>query len=242
MKQSWSVIVFCFNEEGSVQEVIEYITQIFDHHRAGLYEIIVVDDGSTDGSYEKIENVAHLRPDVIRVIHHGKNLGIGATLRGGYTAAQNENVSAIPADGQFDVRELVPYLDIEKHTFVSFYRLENIQYSSFRVILSTVNKYINRYFNGISLKDVNWVKIYKRDAIQSFPWKLKSSLIESEICAKLLLDGNRTTEVLSYYHPRKSGTSKGASLPIVLQALLETVKLILVIRNYKRDRVLVDKM
>jgi dolichol-phosphate mannosyltransferase len=234
MKQSWSIVVFCFNETGTVQEIIDRILQIFDHYRQGLYEIVVVDDGSTDGSYEKIMDAARARPDVIQVIHHEKNLGIGATLRDGYSAAQNENLTAIPADGQFDVRELIPYLDIDERTFVSFYRRENEEYSSFRMVLSTANKYVNHFLNGIELKDVNWVKIYKVREIKSFPWKLKSSLIESELCAKLLLKGDKAIEIVSFYYPRQSGKSKGASPRVVLQALLETVKLVWVIQHFKR--------
>ncbi|MDO8521793.1 MAG: glycosyltransferase family 2 protein [bacterium] len=235
MRQSWSIVVFCFNEAGMVGEIVNLIVRQFDEHRKNLYEIIVVDDGSTDGSYEVIAALKRARPDVIKIIRHEKNLGIGAALRHGYEAAKNENLTAVPADGQFDVQELIPHLNIENNTFISFYRLENVQYSPFRNALSAANKYVNRVFNGIELKDVNWVKIYKREAIRSFPWKLKSSLIESEICAKLLLRGERAIEVLSYYHPRKSGKSKGASLPVIIHALRETMKLILVVREFRKS-------
>jgi len=171
----------------------------------------------------------------MRIIRHEKNLGIGEALRDGYTAARNENVTAVPADGQFDIQELLPYLDIEPDSFVSFYRRENAEYSSFRTALSAVNKYINWVFNGIELKDVNWVKIYKREAITAFPWKLHSSHIESEICAKLLLTHNRVIQVLSYYHPRMAGTSKGASLRIIGQALRETPKLLFAVHTFRKS-------
>ncbi|MBI2612490.1 glycosyltransferase family 2 protein [Candidatus Kaiserbacteria bacterium] len=231
-KQSWSIVVFCFNEVGAVEEVVRRIINLFDEHRKDLYEVLVVDDGSTDGSYEKIVALHRARSDVVGVIRHQKNLGIGPTLIDGYRSARNENLTAIPADGQFDVRELQSYLNVEDGTFVSFYRLENVQYSTFRSLLSAANKWVNRYFNGIELKDVNWVKVYKRSTIMSFPWKLSSSLIESEICAKLLLCGMRPIEVLSYYHPRQSGKSKGASLVTIFRALRETPKLIWAVRSF----------
>jgi dolichol-phosphate mannosyltransferase len=235
MKQSWSVFVFCFNEAGTIKELLDRIVDFFETHRKGLYEIIVVDDGSTDGSHEIIREANQKHENTMRIIRHEKNRGIGEALRDGYTAARNENVTAVPADGQFDIEELLPYLDIEPDTFISFYRRENIEYSSFRNALSVVNKYINKVFNRIELKDVNWVKIYKREAITAFHWKLHSSLIESEICAKLLLTQNRAIQVLSYYHPRKAGTSKGASLRIIAQALRETPKLLLAVHTFRKS-------
>ena len=234
MKQSWSVIVFCFNEAGTIEELVDRVVDFFEVHRNGLYEVIIVDDGSTDGSYEKIREAAQKHQKTVRTIRHEKNLGIGEALRDGYAAARNENVTAIPADAQFDIYELLPYLDIEPGTFISFYRQENVEYSSFRTTLSAVNKCINKVFNGIALKDVNWVKIYKRAAITAFPWKLHSSLIESEICAKLLLTHNRVIEVLSCYHVRKAGTSKGASPRIIVQALRETPKLIFAVHTFRK--------
>jgi len=235
MKQSWSVIVFCFNEAGTIEEFVDRVVGFFEIHRNGLYEVIIVDDGSTDGSYEKIQEAVQKHQKTVRTIWHEINLGIGEALRDGYAAARNENVTAIPADAQFDIYELLPYLDIEPGTFISFYRQENVEYSSFRTTLSGVNKCINKVFNGIVLKDVNWVKIYKRVSITAFPWKLHSSLIESEICAKLLLTHNRAIEVLSYYHPRKAGMSKGASLRIIAQALRETPKLILAVYRFHKS-------
>src|SRR5262245_35455193 len=235
MKQSWSVVVFCFNEAGTVKELLEHIVDFFETHRKGLYDIIIVDDGSTDGSPEKIREAAKKHEKPMRIIRHEKNLGIGEALRAGYTAATNENVTAVPADGQFDIEELLPYLDIEPDTFISFYRRENVEYSSFRNALSVVDRYLNRIFNQLELKEVNWVKIYKREAITAFPWKLHSSLIESEICAKLLLTDNRVIQVLSYYHPRKAGTSKGASPRVIAQALRETPKLLFTVHKFRKS-------
>ncbi len=226
MKQSWSIVVFCYNEVGTIRDLIERIVVMFDAHLPHLYEVVVVDDGSTDGSLEEIQSALNARPDVVKLVLHEKNKGIGETLRDGYMACKNENITAVPADGQFDIQELLPHLIVPAHSFVSFYRRENVTYTAFRTILSAVNKYINSILNGIRLRDVNWVKIYKREVITSFPWHMHSSLIESELCAKLLIRGDRAIEVKSIYHPRVSGKSKGASLRVVMQALLETAKLV----------------
>src|SRR5207237_9605866 len=101
MKQSWSVVVFCFNEAGTIEELVDRIVGFFETHRKGLYEVIIVDDGSTDGSYEKIRHVAQKHEKTIRIIRHEKNLGIGEALRDGYAANKNAKVKAGRADGKF---------------------------------------------------------------------------------------------------------------------------------------------
>jgi hypothetical protein len=80
------------------------------------------------------------------------------------------------------------------------------------------------------------VKIYKRAELDRLNLKMNSSLVESEICAKLMVRKNKMLEVQSVYLPRKAGQSRGASLPIVLRAALETLKLVYVVTIYRIKR------
>lgn len=232
--QSWSIIIICFNEEKTVRKVADSVIQLFAPYRDRKLEIIIVDDGSKDNSVKEIKKAGAEHKGVIKLVAHETNLGIGAALKTGYKSAINENVCTIPADGQFDISELKPYLDFESNQFISFYRKENLQYSFSRNILSLINKKINHLFLGIDLNDVNWVKTYKTKAIQSLDWKIKSSLIESELCAKLIYLEFQPIQVKSVYLPRHYGKSRGASLKILLQALKETFKLILIVHHFKK--------
>ena len=232
--QSWSLVIFCYNEVQTVSNVFQSAYELLKVSGVPQFEIIIVDDGSTDGSGEVIKKIQAENPRKVKAVFHGKNKGIGYALRTGYNTAQFENICSVPADGQFNVNEIIPHLDVEEKTFVSFYRKENMQYTAFRMILSYFNKKINSYFVGISLKDVNWVKIFKNREIKTFSWEITSSLIESEICAKLLYNGNKVREELSVYHPRVAGKSKGASLKVLFQAIRETMKLIIVMFKFKR--------
>ena len=233
LSQSWSIVIFCYNEEKTVSVVYHTVHDLLKKHVSADYEILIVDDGSTDNSVAEINKLKQQFPAFTNVILHPVNFGIGKALRSGYSNAKYENVCCVPADGQFDVKELTPYLIFEEHTLIAFYRKENLQYTSFRNILSFFNKKINSWFIGINLRDVNWVKAYKTNEISSFDWKINSSLIESELCAKLIAKGNKVVEVVSIYHPRQAGVSKGASMKIVFQAMKETLKLIFIIREFK---------
>ena len=232
-KQSWSVVIFTYNERASLSQVIQKVQKVLlkvSHPRS---EIIIVDDGSTDGSDEVIR--AFQKKDKgIRAVIHGKNQGIGRALLSGYGAARYENVCAVPGDGQFDVNELLAFPRVEAHTFVSFFRKRQTGYSLYRRALSAFNRLVNEVFLGFNLEDVNWVKIYKTQELRKLDLQLKSSLVESEICAKLIRRGATFIQTPSIYHRRSAGVARGAGLKTVFKALAEVILLARVLKGQSR--------
>ena len=230
--QSWSIIIFCYNEKDSVRKVNEAVQKVLSRVSNSKREVVIVDDGSQDGSVQVIREIAKKYRNV-RAVYHPANRGIGEALRSGYSAARYENVCAVPADGQFDPEELLPFKFVENGTFISFCRKVQVGYSFFRRALSAINRIINRVLMGIRMEDVNWVKIYKLKELSQLDLRLRSSLVESEICAKLFLRGNRCLQISSTYHQRKSGLARGASLKIVWKAFFEICKLTWVVWGYR---------
>jgi hypothetical protein len=96
---------------------------------------------------------------------------------------------------------------------------------------------LNKYVNSFDLKDVNWVKIYKTKELKTLNLELESSLVESEICAKLILSKHHVNEVASKYLPREAGVSKGASGKIIRQAMNDTISLWKVLSSFKKKQV-----
>lgn len=236
-QQSWSIIILCYNEVGNIGRVLQTVAALLPQLSNSRGELIVVNDGSTDGSHEKIVKFMAEFPAVpIQYIPHVTNLGIGAALHKGYAHAKSENVVMIPGDGQFDVEELLPYKNLAPKTILAFYRVENMTYTLTRNILSWFNSWLNRLFIGLTLKDVNWVKAYKTAAVQDLSLEVQSSLVESEICSKLLYLGHQAIEVESKYWPRQTGASKGASWAIVRQALYDIPILILAFRRFRKKQ------
>lgn len=222
--QSWSFGILCFNEEGTLENVVQEVLYLTKQWGITDYEIILVDDGSVDQTPIMIRSLAEANSD-IRPVLHPRNMGIGAGIRDIYFQATKDNVIFIPGDGQFDVQELLPYPAFGNQTFLSFYRKENLSYSTFRNILSAFNKWFNRIFLGLDMKDVNWVKAYKRKEIIHLDLRIKSSAIESEICAKLLIKGHLPHEIPSRYLPRRAGTSQGASWKTIFRVVRELASL-----------------
>jgi len=230
--QSWSVGILCYNEAQTLEPLVEQLRGVLQQ-LTDTYEIVIVDDYSTDGSRE-IAAGLQKKYQQVKVILHESNKGIGGAIRTVYANTKYENVGIIPGDGQFDVREYLPFAEIPKDHFISFYRKENTSYSVFRNTLSLFNKKLNKLFIGINLKDVNWTKVIKKADLDQLDLQLTSSLIESELSAKLLLLGKQVIEVESKYLPRTYGESKGSSFAIVKKALKDTFLLIAIMRQFKK--------
>jgi len=230
--QTWTIGIICFNEKGTIQQVYEDVDKMLTGFGVD-FEIILVDDASTDGSKEIIQSISAKDPLHVKAILHEYNQGIGSSIRDVYENATKENMVFVPGDGQFDVFELMPFKTFPANNYICFFRKENETYSMFRNLLSFLNKLFNQIFLGLNLKDVNWVKAYKRQAVQSFDLKMKSSVIESEICAKLNQLNYTPQEVQSKYQQRVYGESQGASFRNMFRVAKELLKLVLIIISFR---------
>lgn len=230
--QSWTIGLLCYNEEESIAKVLDVCYEVLPK-MTNDFEVLVINDGSKDRSLSIISDYKLNKQKDLVIINHEKNKGIGEALYSGYKNATKENVLITCGDGQFDLNELLPYKEFEEKTVLALYRKENTSYSLKRNILSYFNKMFNKLFLGLTLKDVNWVKIYKLQELKKFDLKIRSSLIESEICSKLHFNGNIFVEIESRYLDRIGGESKGASFKIVKQALLDILSLVFEITKFR---------
>lgn len=219
--QSWSLIIFFYNEENTIEHVFSQAVDFLESIEQK--EIILMNDGSTDQSLERVKKKTK-GLNYVRFINHKINQGIGASLKKGYETANMENVCAVPGDAQFDLNELRAFKNIPQKTIVSFYRTKYNDYSFFRKILSYSNRLINKVLFGISVKDINWIKIYKNSQIKSLSLVSKSSYVESEIFIKLKKKA-KVIQVPNHGILRKHGTSKSVNIPVltlVLRDILST--------------------
>lgn len=83
------------------------------------------------------------------------------------------------------------------------------------------------------MRDVNWIKVYRKEHLDFTQPQLTSSIVESEICAKLIQSGVLPIEIPSVYHPRKTGQAKGGSWNTLRKVLSEMRALYNVTHNFR---------
>jgi glycosyltransferase involved in cell wall biosynthesis len=207
-----SVIIPVYNEEQTIHEVLERVAAV--ELGAIEKEIVIANDGSTDGTRRAIDD-RHLPPDLaVHVYHSPINLGKGAAVRMGLAFATGDILLVQDADLELDPNEytelIAPLLDG---------RADVVYGSRFLKPTSTVamkSRAANRFLTiltnllfGGHLTDMETAyKVMRREALQGIRLRTVGFDIEPEITARLLRAGRRIVEVPISYHPRTADEGK----------------------------------
>jgi glycosyltransferase involved in cell wall biosynthesis len=218
MIDSLSVILPVYNEEKDIETVLNE-TASFLKNNFQKYEIIIVNDGSSDRSADIINNFAKDNPDIV-VMNHKKNKGYGCAVRTGIGMASLNYIFFMDADGQFRIEDFnliksfIPQYDM----VIGFRKQRND--TPFRVLLGkTFTMIINRFYR-LNFRDINCAfKLMKRINVQGFELQINGPLINAEILIKAKHSGLKIKEVPIPHYPRLHGQSTGARIDTILKAV-----------------------
>ncbi len=206
MRPSVTCVLPALNE---VEGIVHAVSEV----RAALArftedsEIIVVDDGSTDGTGALLDELA--AAEQIRVIHSPINRGYGVTLRTGFAAATRPLVFFTDSDRQFDVMDLGALLSAIADADVVIGHRIGRRDGTLRGGLSLGYNAIVRTLLGIRVRDVNCAfKLLRREVLAQMPLTSKRYTINAEIIARAARAGFRIHEVPVPHRARQSGRSK----------------------------------
>lgn len=146
-KPSISFILLAYNEQECIVDAIADC-RVFAREHARDYEILVVNDGSTDRTAELAG--ASSEGDV-RVIHHDTNLGMGASMRDGYVAARCDYLAHLPGDRQVRAEALAEMLPLRGEDTVVLSQFRNPPSGRRRAMMSVVFRLLTRHIGGLQV-------------------------------------------------------------------------------------------
>ncbi len=232
-----SVVVPAFNEEANVRPVLaETIRTLSTSEEAGRFEIIVVDDGSTDGTAAELGKVASEDPRV-RVLRHPQNRGIGAALKTGYAAARGEWVVATCADGEVPVSDVVELMKLTPGMDLVVSTRQRQPGESQRQLFSRVYHRLTSLIVGFDLSGMEGLYVVRRNLLQDMELRSSTPLLNLEIIMHCVSRGCRIARGQMHVRPRLSGQSKMATWRSILKVIVETFTLRLAIfrSNFRRN-------
>jgi len=219
---SLTIAIPAYNEQECIEGVIKHILRDGPKYLSD-FEVVVIDDGSTDKTGEIAERFAKENKQ-IRVVHtpHG---GYGNAMLRGIREARKEFVAYMPADGQFLVEDMQHCLPYMKHAdLILGARGSRTDYSTYRLILSFAYLILLRVLFGITYQDVNWLTIWRTKKVQKLPILSRGIFLLAEIVVRFQKRGYKIIEAPSFYRPRTGGQVKNAKLSIALETLIEMLR------------------
>lgn len=223
---SLSILVPYFNEERGLKNVYSTIIKLIKIKKISNYEIIFINDGSTDNSFEilnkiKNKNIIHL--------NNKKNIGLGYSIKKGMLISKKDFILWVPGDNESNLIGLLPiFKNFGKYDLTITY-VKNIYIrSTWRIILSLIYaNFIKIYFGIYQIKYFNGLCLYKRKLIKKIIHKVNNNSFSfvTEILIRLLKETNNY-QIIGYKIKKSSKRKSGAfSLKNIFFVIIYILKL-----------------
>jgi dolichol-phosphate mannosyltransferase len=218
-----SVVMPVYNEEGALQEVLEE-ARLTLASAPFSYEIVVVDDASTDASLAILQAYQERHPELpLRVLRHERNGGIAAACATLFAAARGRYVFLNGSDGQCKTAEGLRLMQMrDRYDIVIGWRIDK-HYTARRALISGAFNLLPRLLFGVRTYDAGSIKVVRRDLLQ-LPLCSRGPFAEAERIVRASRRGCRVGVLEVESRPRHGGRSTGARWGLVAQAVLDLLR------------------
>ncbi len=203
-----SVVFPAHNEEDNIEPCV-IVALAFLRELLRKFEVIVVDDGSTDSTSRRVAELAERFQDEVRGVYFAKNRGYACAIAEGFRIARHDLLFFSDSDRQFDILNLRELLEqIDDHDIVIGYR-KHRRDTVMRKFLSWGFNTIVRARFGLNVRDIDCAfKLFRREVFREIEIESTHYFVNTEILAKAACLGMRIAQVGVAHFPRTDGESK----------------------------------
>ena len=219
---SLSVFFPAYNDAGSLPELLRRTFEVIPSLTSD-YEVIVIDDGSTDATAAVLSELTTRYAPRLKVVTHERNQGYGAALKTGFATCCNELIFYTDGDGQYDIREIGklwsrmrPGVDV-----VNGYKLNRGDGWTRAAIGNVYNWIVRRLFN-VKIRDIDCdFRLIRRAVLNGIELHSNSGSICIELVKKIQNVSGRFEEVGVHHYPRAHGRSQFFRLPSLISTFYQ---------------------
>lgn len=230
--ETLSIFFPMWNEEAYIERTVGAAKEVADELVAAGsiadYEIIVVDDASTDNTAKLADELAAADSHV-KVVHHPVNRKLGGSIKTGFATATGDLVLYTDADLPFDLAELHKAIRLLRYydaDIVSAYRFDRVGEGPSRAIYTFFYNVLIRRLFGVRMRDINFAfKLCRREVFRHVSLKSEGSFIDAELIIRARKLGFHVIQFGVDYFPRTRGVSTLSSLSVIRRILAEMVEL-----------------
>jgi glycosyltransferase involved in cell wall biosynthesis len=236
-----SVFFPAYNDSGTIASLVIAAVQTA-RRLTPDYEVLVVNDGSTDSTAEIADELARLYPQV-RIIHHPQNRGYGGALRTGFASATREVIFYTDGDAQYDPREMTRLWErmTDEVDLVNGYKISRSD-PLHRIIIGRIYHHTVKLLFGLKVRDVDCdFRMMRRSIFERVRLEKNSGVICLEMMKKIQDAGFRITEVPVHHYHRAYGKSQFFNVARIFRTAADVLKLwlaLVVRRRHIRDEAL----
>ena len=219
-----SLVIPAHNEAPNMTKVIRASITTLDR-LAPEWEIVLVDDGSTDDTVVQARAAMGAAATRLRVISHEAKRGYGVTVADGLRAAGMGYVAFMDGDGQFDPADLHTLADLMPAADLAAGWRRRRADPRYRLLIAGIFNVLVRTLYGVRVRDIDCgLKLMRREVLEAAaPLLARSALLNTELYFKCQRSGLRVRQVAVPHYPRVAGVRSGARLIPILRAIRDLV-------------------
>ncbi len=234
---SLSLVIPTHNEAENIGPIIKR-SAVTLARLAPQFEIVLVDDGSTDDTVAVAQEASGPQVDRLRVVRHERKSGYGVTIGDGLRAAMGDYVAFMDGDGQFNIEDLAILAGLMQEADLATGWRRKRADPWFRLFIAGVFNVLVRLLYGVRFRDVDCgLKLMRRQVLaNASPLLARSALLNTELYFKTVRNGFRIAQAPVPHYPRLKGVRSGGRLIPVLRAMRDLVRLRLRLAREWRPR------